>query len=808
MKKDKNRKIVNTMLLVTAMLIWIAGAAQAQVTTYTNESAYLAALAGLGFSTPEEGFENDAVWGSVRSSFSVTNSAPSINSMGIIWTSNHPATNEITTGSGAARTGDWGIYDPNHGHATGTVGQCDVDNPPANCFFHDGFTGTREAGADTLYGAGGWVTGTFGGNIIMILDGNESNPIDFGDLGGITAAHKFFGVIDTGGFTQFEFRETEGKVGDQKFIFADDFTFGTGLSPENTPPVANDNGYATDAETPLTIAAPGVLGNDTDADGDPLTAILNVGPSNGILNLDPNGSFSYTPNTNFTGPDTFTYHANDGAADSNIATVTITVNSIPVDTYTVVVSDTSGVAISGADVAVDYPGVAPQTTDAGGQATFTLPAGGTYLYTIEAAGYVTQEVSSSNTVVDVTLAAIDATISGIVEDTSGAPLGGATVTAFQPDDIAVTYQAVSGAGGAYTISLPMGAPNSGYTVVAELAGFVSVVQTDQAAGFVDFTGSNGLQAKTTITSVTADVVNVSVRLDITADPAFKAVTEADVTVTSTGGTGLLGPLSFAGGTISVTYSAVEDFTVVIKADTSEDHNPNVGYFASSTFSYVADDPAAASARMDVDAGGGTLNLTANGQTATVAVPVGGVSKPSTFVIKQIAKTVQNSETEGSPTYVYEVTAADINTGTPLTAAEINRIELTLPIDLNIVQPGDLEDGMYVIYQAADTFFLEAGDGTPVPASQIISTDYVGDGMTGSVRFWVDHLSAFGAGVAAAVTPVPDGGGGGGGGGCFIATADGLTLEPRVAVRPTRSAIVGAFMVLSAVVLISLKKIVF
>jgi hypothetical protein len=170
--------------------------------------------------------------------------------------------------------------------------------------------------------------------------------------------------------------------------------------------------------------------------------------------------------------------------------------------------------------------------------------------------------------------------------------------------------------------------------------------------------------------------------------------------------------------------------------------------------------------------------------------------------------MQNSETEGSPTYVYEVTAADINTGTPLTAAEINRIELTLPIDLNIVQPGDLEDGMYVIYQAADTFFLEAGDGTPVPASQIISTDYVGDGMTGSVRFWVDHLSAFGAGAAAAVTLVPDGGGGGGGGGCFIATADGLTMEPRVAVRPTRSALVGAFMVLSAVVLISLKKIAF
>jgi VCBS repeat-containing protein len=78
-------------------------------------------------------------------------------------------------------------------------------------------------------------------------------------------------------------------------------------------------------ETLFSIAAPGVLGNDTDADGDPLTAILNVGPPNGTLSLNPNGSFTYTPNANFTGLDTFTYHANDGTADSNIATVTITV---------------------------------------------------------------------------------------------------------------------------------------------------------------------------------------------------------------------------------------------------------------------------------------------------------------------------------------------------------------------------------------------------------------------------------------------------------------------------------------------------
>jgi hypothetical protein len=71
---------------------------------------------------------------------------------------------------------------------------------------------------------------------------------------------------------------------------------------------------------------PGVLGNDSDADGDALTAVLVSGPTSGALVLNPNGSFTYTPNAGFFGSDSFTYKANDGLADSNVVTVTITVN--------------------------------------------------------------------------------------------------------------------------------------------------------------------------------------------------------------------------------------------------------------------------------------------------------------------------------------------------------------------------------------------------------------------------------------------------------------------------------------------------
>ena len=72
---------------------------------------------------------------------------------------------------------------------------------------------------------------------------------------------------------------------------------------------------------------PGVLANDTDADGNPLTAVLDTNVTHGTLALNANGGFTYTPTTGYTGPDSFTYHANDGTANSNIVTVSLTVSA-------------------------------------------------------------------------------------------------------------------------------------------------------------------------------------------------------------------------------------------------------------------------------------------------------------------------------------------------------------------------------------------------------------------------------------------------------------------------------------------------
>src|SRR5205807_6332637 len=85
-------------------------------------------------------------------------------------------------------------------------------------------------------------------------------------------------------------------------------------------------------------AAHGVLANDTDPDGDKLAAVLNTSTSSGSLSLNPDGSFTYTPNHDFLGHDSFTYFASDGITQT-LATASIEVTPPP----PVVVSQTYNV---------------------------------------------------------------------------------------------------------------------------------------------------------------------------------------------------------------------------------------------------------------------------------------------------------------------------------------------------------------------------------------------------------------------------------------------------------------------------------
>ena len=93
-----------------------------------------------------------------------------------------------------------------------------------------------------------------------------------------------------------------------------------------TSPTSSDISF--DLRLTGSVGATGVLENDSDSDGDPLTAELVAGPSNGSLRLNPDGSFAYFPKLNFSGTDTFTYLASDGGLQSNPATVTLNVTAV------------------------------------------------------------------------------------------------------------------------------------------------------------------------------------------------------------------------------------------------------------------------------------------------------------------------------------------------------------------------------------------------------------------------------------------------------------------------------------------------
>ncbi|MBI5735784.1 MAG: tandem-95 repeat protein, partial [Mycolicibacterium neoaurum] len=159
------------------------------------------------------------------------------------------------------------------------------------------------------------------------------------------------------------------------------------VSAVNDTPVAVGDAASTDEDTVLTG---NVLSNDSDVDGNTLTASLVDGPANGTLTLNPDGSFTYTPDADFDGADSFTYTATDGTATSSVATVSITVN--PVNDSPVTVDDTvstnEDTALTGNvltnDTDVDGDTLTATLVDGPTNGTLTLNPDGSFTYTPDA----------------------------------------------------------------------------------------------------------------------------------------------------------------------------------------------------------------------------------------------------------------------------------------------------------------------------------------------------------------------------------------------------------------------------------------
>ena len=163
-------------------------------------------------------------------------------------------------------------------------------------------------------------------------------------------------------------------------LHADDYRFAGA-------PLARPDTFSTPANTPLNVAAPGVLANDDNPSAAPLSAVLVDGPDHGTLALRANGSFTYTPAAGYLGADSFTYRAGNGQ-NSNVATVTLTITPRPPtavdDQYMVALGETLTVAAPGVLGNDQNPGGAPLTAilvEPPVDGALTLAADGSFTYT-------------------------------------------------------------------------------------------------------------------------------------------------------------------------------------------------------------------------------------------------------------------------------------------------------------------------------------------------------------------------------------------------------------------------------------------
>ncbi|WP_328359578.1 tandem-95 repeat protein [Mycobacterium sp. NBC_00419] len=129
------------------------------------------------------------------------------------------------------------------------------------------------------------------------------------------------------------------------------------VTAKNNAPTATNDAFKTNQNTARIITAAQLLGNDSDPDSDPLTVVAVTQPNHGSLTSNGDGSYTYTPSTDFTGTDTFTYKVSDTAgATSSPATVTVTVKLVNTQPTTTPISGLNipfGMAIS-ADGSILY----------------------------------------------------------------------------------------------------------------------------------------------------------------------------------------------------------------------------------------------------------------------------------------------------------------------------------------------------------------------------------------------------------------------------------------------------------------------
>ena len=386
----------------------------------------------------------------------------------------------------------------------------------------------------------------------------------------------------------------------------------------NTAPVAEDDDFSINEDNPLTVVAlNGVLDNDTDVDIEPLTAVLASDVTNGTLGLAADGSFSYMPNLNFNGTDSFTYTADDGSpvgSSSNVATVTITVNSVndpPValddpgysvaEDQLLTVSAATGVLANDSDPVEGDPltsvlasGPTSGTLSLGADGSFSYTPGlnfnGTASFTYQArdpglalSNVVTVTITV-NPIEDAPFAANDAYSVDEDDVLSVVALNGVLANDFDPEGDLFTAVKVTGPG-----------PTSGTLSLAGLAADGSFTYTPDANfnGTDSFTyravASSGL-AQGNVATVTITVIPVN-DAPVAAADAYSGDEEILLNVPALIGV-LANDIDLIDGDplTAVLVSGPNSGILTLSANGSFTYMPNLNFFGIDSFTYQARDP--------------------------------------------------------------------------------------------------------------------------------------------------------------------------------------------------------------------------
>lgn len=372
----------------------------------------------------------------------------------------------------------------------------------------------------------------------------------------------------------------------------------------NAAPVAANDAYSLSEDSTLSIAAiDGVLANDTDADGNSLTAVIVNQPVNGTVTLAANGSFNYTPNANFSGTDTFTYQANDGLSNSNVATVTLTVNgsndapSAVNDVYATTTN--TGLTISAAngvlanDTDSDSASLTATTVGTPGNGSLTLNSNGSFTYT-PSIGFVgtdsfTYRASDGITVsnlatVTITVSAVANTapvavndVYSIAEDTTLTVISALGVLNNDTDADADSLTAIIVSQPAHgTLSLAADGSFT-YTPAANYSGPDSFT----------YQASDGF-ANSNVGTVSLNVTGAN---DSPTAVADNYSTPPNVALTVNAANGVLANDSDIEGS-GLTAAVVQNppnGTLTLNADGSFTYTPNVGFIGVDSFTYQASD---------------------------------------------------------------------------------------------------------------------------------------------------------------------------------------------------------------------------